>query len=638
MVVLSYSFMSKIIRINMINDVDSMFDSVSAVIDFNLLEYKTVLYEQIFLNGSDWTAPEGFSIRDCPFYRGEHKSNCDIVETPPYKDEKTGEIIITYSCCIHDDNGGYLGAACIDVKIDYIGGKILDSILTKYDYGMLISQDLTVLAHSNPDFIGLDFHDPAFPASIFADEVVEKGFVSEGPMVNWKGEKGFIFFRRLPNGWYLSLLSRRDTYYKELYNMALTLSLLGLSFALVVLYVIIRVDNARNKSDIESRRKSVFLANMSHEIRTPMNAIIGMTTIGMSASDSSRKDYCFTKIQNASDHLLGVINDILDMSKIEANRFELSPEEFDFEKMLNKIIHIVNFRLDEKRQKLTVHIDHSIPRILIGDDQRLSQVLTNLLSNAIKFTDEQGVIRLSTRLVREENGVCTVEFSISDTGIGISPEQQAKLFRSFEQAESGTVRKYGGTGLGLAISKNIVEMMGGKIWVRSEPGKGSTFIFTIQIKKGVQIKDKNDDYLQIMTDEKKPESNTLFPGRRILLAEDVEINREIVLSLLEPTEMEIDCAENGLQAVQKFSKEPDKYDLIFMDIQMPEMDGYEATRRIRAMELPKAKNIPIIAMSANVFKEDVEKCLDAGMNDHIGKPLDFNDILNKLNIYLPGGE
>ncbi|MDR0301129.1 MAG: transporter substrate-binding domain-containing protein [Treponema sp.] len=385
-----------------------------------------------------------------------------------------------------------------------------------------------------------------------------------------------------------------------------------------------------------NRAKSAFLANMSHEIRTPMNAIIGMTTLGKSAVNLERKDYCFVKIEDASHHLLGVISDILDMSKIEANKYELSPEEFNFEKMLQSVINVLNFRIEEKQHKFTAYVDNAIPKILIADDRRLVQVITNLLGNAVKFTPEHGTIVLDARLSGEKDGLCVIEIAIRDNGIGISAEQREHLFDSFQQAETNTVRRFGGTGLGLAISKSIIELMGGRIWFRSEPKKGSVFTFTIQAKKAAQ----QDEVLSsppVEYTDTAAELAGLFAGRRILLVEDVEINREIVLALFEPTQLEIDCAENGVEAVRKFSEAPDRYDLIFMDIQMPEMDGYEATRRIRALDLPKAKTIPIIAMTANVFREDIEKCLEAGMNDHAGKPLNLNEIMEKLHTHFGQG-
>jgi len=386
-----------------------------------------------------------------------------------------------------------------------------------------------------------------------------------------------------------------------------------------------------------SEAKSRFIANMSHEIRTPLNAITGMTTIGKNADNLERKDYALDKIKDATTHMLGVINDILDISKIEANMMELSPVEFNFEKMVQKTTTIINFRVDEKKQKLLVNIDNAIPKSLIADDQRLAQVITNLLTNAVKFTPEKGLITLDARCVGQEEDIYTIQISVTDTGIGISEEQQKRLFNSFQQADSTTTRKYGGTGLGLAISKRIVEMMGGKIWITSEPEKGSTFSFTIMAKKGKTAEIINEATAEdsSQAEEKRTRGiNGLFKGRCIMLVEDVDINREIIIALLEPTQIVIDCAENGVEAVRMFSEDPDKYEFIFMDVQMPEMDGYEATRRIRSLDNPKGKTVPIIAMTANAFRENVEECLAAGMNGHVGKPIELEKVIEELCIYL----
>jgi len=696
------------------------------------------------------------------WYRNAIAADGEIAETLSYSDVITGETILTYSLCIFDDDGNRLGIVTLRLKIDVIGKSIVESALERGGYGMLISRDIIMLAHPNPDFVGLDFRDPSIPVSIFADKMIEGVDVTEGSVVNYTGDKSIAFFHRLSNGWYIGLVAPEGPFYRDLTNMAYTLFMLGIIFAAILASILIRIDMAKNKSDRESRHKSAFLANMSHEIRTPMNAIIGMTTIGKTTGDIERKDYCFSKIQDASNHLLGVINDILDMSKIEANKFEISPLEFNFEKMLMRVVNVVNFRVDEKKQNLSIHIDRNIPKTLIGDEQRITQVITNLLANAIKFTPEEGSIGVDTSLVEESGGVCTVQVSVTDTGIGITPEQQARIFSSFEQAESSTTRKYGGTGLGLAISKNIVELMGGKIWLTSEAGKGSAFSFTIKVKRGAEshagllapdvnignvrimvvdddksildyfmeishefkvrcdtaisgeealkLLEENGCYHIYFVDWKMPgmdgiqltsalkaqnaevksvvimitaaewtsiesearkagvdrflskplfpshiadvinealgidkgrieEAQTnikgLFAGRKLLLAEDVDINREIVIELLDPTGIEIDCAANGRDAVRMFSEAPHKYDMIFMDVQMPEMDGYEATRRIRELKYLEAKTIRIIAMTANVFREDIEKCLDAGMDNHLGKPLDFSEVINMLRHYLP---
>ena len=396
---------------------------------------------------------------------------------------------------------------------------------------------------------------------------------------------------------------------------------------------IAKLKAALDKATEASKAKSEFLSNVSHEMRTPMNAIIGMTAIGRKSPSMERKNYALNTIEDASIHLLGVINDVLDMSKIAENKLALSYIEFSFERLLEKTSAIFTIRMEEKNLDFKVHIDSSIPASLIGDDQRLTQVLTNLLGNAVKFTPANGSITLDTRFLEEKDDLCTIQFSVSDTGIGVSEEQQKRLFEPFQQAESSTSRKYGGTGLGLAISKSIVEMMKGEIRLDSEPGKGSVFTFTVKMKRGAEQKEADTDSRH--DEEAAQLIANIFEGYCVLLAEDIEINRDIVLSLLEPTGLKIECAENGKEAVRMFIEASEKYDLIFMDVQMPEVDGYEATRHIRALGTEKAKSIPIVAMTANAFLEDIEKCLEAGMNSHLGKPLNINEVIEKLRRFLP---
>jgi len=387
--------------------------------------------------------------------------------------------------------------------------------------------------------------------------------------------------------------------------------------------------NLRKTAELEalnaSRAKGEFLSHMSHEIRSPLNAVIGMISMAAETDDiQTIRDY-LKKAYNAGRHVLGLINDILDMSKIEANKLELSHTEFNFMEMLTGIVNEASVRAGEKHQNIAVNVNQNVPPVINGDELRLSQIITNLLTNAIKFTPDNGHIEVSAEKLNEKDGEITLRIAVADSGIGISPEQQLKLFTSYNQADSGIAQKFGGTGLGLAISKRIIELMRGRIWIESELGKGAKFIFTIKTGKGMD-KAREESSRQ----GRSGGSGFDFSKYTILVAEDDEINREIMSALLGKTGISVDFAENGKRAVSLFQEHHDRYDMILMDIHMPEMNGYEATRTIRASEMEIAKNIRIIALTADVFKEDIEKCLEAGMDGHIGKPIFPNDLYAML--------
>ena len=372
--------------------------------------------------------------------------------------------------------------------------------------------------------------------------------------------------------------------------------------------------------------KSEFLANMSHEIRTPLNAIIGMTAIARSSEDLNRIYDCLRKIEGASQQLMKVINDVLDVSKIEARKFEMANEPFIFDAMMSSIKNIIEVRAAEKKLHFSIDFDEHIPRALVGDEMRLSQVLINLLSNAVKFTPEHGTVRFAARYVSRRSNKELIDFLVWDSGIGISEEQQKKMFDAFAQADSGVANRFGGTGLGLPISKSFVELMGGEIFVESTIGMGTCFTVQIPFELG------DPDTIKHSFDAKEQSVN--FKGRTVLLVEDIEINREIIIALLEVTDVTIDCAENGQVAIDMFIAAPERYDLIFMDIQMPVLDGYTATRAIRALDIPRARTVPIVAMTANAFADDVEKCRGVGMDDHIAKPVEIELLLNVVGKYL----
>ena len=369
-----------------------------------------------------------------------------------------------------------------------------------------------------------------------------------------------------------------------------------------------------------SRTKSSFLANMSHEIRTPINAITGMVAVMRGTDDREKIRDCMNKIDAASKQLLSLINDILDISKIEANRMELGAEPFALPHTLRNVQNIISISAAAKNQVLAFLLDDNLPQAVVGDDMRLSQILLNLLSNAVKFTPENGHISLSARLRETKDNLHYLEVAVQDDGIGMTEEQQRRLFRNFEQADTSISKRYGGTGLGLVISKSLAELMGGSIALESVFGAGSCF--TVQF------------CLQVCDDDSLLSDSTVqdydFAGRTVLLAEDVEINREIVMTMLERVGMLVDCAENGQQALDLFLANPARYHIIFMDIQMPMMDGYTAARAIRAAAAPNAATIPIVAMTANAFAEDVTHSHDVGMNDHIAKPIDFDLLYQKM--------
>jgi two-component system, sensor histidine kinase and response regulator len=389
----------------------------------------------------------------------------------------------------------------------------------------------------------------------------------------------------------------------------------------------------REEAELEarnaSRAKSEFLSHMSHEIRSPLNAVIGMISMAAETDDiQSIKDY-LKKAYNAGKHVLGLINDILDMSKIEANKLELAYREFNFEQMLAEIVNEADIRAGEKHQDIAVNVNENVPPVITGDELRLSQIITNLMTNAIKFTPDNGHIKVSAEKLDEQDGEITLRIEVADSGIGISPEQQKKLFTSYNQADNSIAKKFGGTGLGLAISKRLIELMRGEIWIESELTKGSKFIFTIKVGK------KTDNTREELSRQNGScESDFDFTKYTILAAEDDEINREIMAAILKKTGVSVDFAENGKRAVNLFQEHPERYNIILMDVHMPEMDGYEATRTIRKSDSSVAKDIRIIALTADVFKEDIQKCLDAGMDGHIGKPIFPNDLYAMLRKHL----
>ncbi|MDR1137836.1 MAG: response regulator [Synergistaceae bacterium] len=605
-----------------------------------------------FIDGIGLNPGEDYIPQRRPWYEASVRGGRDTVAfSEPYVDMKTGQMIITAVKNVIGSSGEHYGVMALDIDLSWFRKYVGSFRRSGGGYGMITNQYMVVVGHPNEENLGRPLHEIGGDYGTVYNLLMTKRAVFSERMLDETGTRVIISFRRMFNGWYVGVIVPIRSYYRDVYYTAGILSLIGTVMMLALCYILLRISAARIRSDEASRSKSSFLATMSHEIRTPLNAILGLSEVWLQRELPKEAHSDLEKIYISGSSLLGIINDILDISKIEAGGFEIVPVDYDIATLIDDVANLNMTRIGSKNISFELIIDETMPAKLYGDELRLKQILNNLLSNAFKYTKE-GRVTLEITWRRKEDSaddLAVFAFVVRDTGMGIKKEDMGKLFSQYKQLDTRSNKNIEGTGLGLSITKNLVELMGGTIAVESEYGVGSVFHVELEqkITDGTPIGVKTADNLRHFrpTEKRVSKGKNLVRSHmhgRVLIVDDVMINLEVAEALLAPYELFIDRASNGREAVEKIRSVCDdcvhdgsaqeKYDIVFMDHMMPEMDGIEATRIIRKdIDSEYARTVPIVALTANALSGNEEMFLAAGFNDFLPKPIDITQLDVVLN-------
>ena len=590
----------------------------------SVIEFSSVFgyfpQEGVFHDGGEFIAPEGYDPSQRPWFTAGVEGGGDI-EFVLYVDAAPeGLYTFAYSRAIFDADGELTAVIAMEIATSVITDSLLDKNLPEGGYGFILDDNLRLLAHPNPEFMFRLLQETNSELGDLADELKNGIDISARRIKNYRDENSIVFCLRLENGWYVGIMAGVDAIYADMNTMTMNFVLISIVTGIILCTIMIILVITWNKAYEASKQKTTFLANMSHEIRTPMNSIIGFSELAMDSDISNETRIYLEKITENAGALLLIINDILDISKVESGKMELEKIPFDMSELLESCRSLISQKAEEKNLTLKFYAEPCLNQKPLGDPMRLRQVLVNILSNAVKFTNE-GTIKLNVKISDINEHSIAMNFEVLDTGIGMTPEQVDRVFDPFSQAETGTTRKFGGTGLGLTITREIIEAMGGTISVESSPGKGSKFTFDLTFDTEYCLNNDLPEDKNILSEIERP----YFEGE-VLLCEDNIMNQQVICEHLSRVGLKTTVAVNGKigveMAEQRRKKGEKQFDLILMDIHMPVMDGLEATKAIIAMDA----EVPIVAMTANIMSDDREIYKTSGMSGYIGKPFTSQEL------------